>query len=198
MAQATVRVYGTESEAFTALDEFDHNAVELDLIRRGELDRAGIPAEAEQILAGWREIGYANDQDSGTHLEPTLDQIEAWLTAQYAFEQEAGRLPVELYEDNAGQLTLVHGDTAWTELEQAEANGATFGDDVQGIRDRDTDSWTTPRWNRADLAGDLTAASLVARTYLNGLAEETREILARPGRAAQRYLQLTDEQVSPI
>jgi hypothetical protein len=46
---------------------------------------------------------------------------------------------VELYEDNAGHLFLVHGDRVWMGMEQVSSR---FSEDARGILSGDVGGWT--------------------------------------------------------
>jgi hypothetical protein len=89
---------------------------------------------------------------------------------------------VELYEDNAGHLFLVHGFTVWSELEQT---GSTFREDAKAVLAHDTDGWTIETFDIRESRID-TMATLVASYRDDGIM--SLRMHSVPGAAASDYI----------
>lgn len=89
---------------------------------------------------------------------------------------------VELYEDNAGHLFLVHGDKVWSELEQT---GGTFSEDARAILRDDTGDWTVPVYSRENI-NIISTGQLIASYQEDSIM--SLRMHSRPGMAASQYI----------
>ena len=108
-------------------------------------------------------------------------------------------MDVELYEDNAGGLTLVYGERAWTGI---EPDGGDFAADAQGIIDGFTDGWTgigmtTTAAIQADLDHPETHHIATYRPRGSILVGAMTIIKDRAGYCGRMYLGLPVEREAP-
>jgi hypothetical protein len=87
-------------------------------------------------------------------------------------------MKVQLYEDNAGHLFLVHAGNVWMGLEQT---GSTFRVDAECILKGETDDWTVSMFN-------VGHTNIEEVCQLVASFNESITIHSKPGAAASEYI----------